>query len=374
MIKHRVFNVDRFVDKFREGGEFLLRDFVKIWGRGLDIQLSSINVDTFKNFLVKGEGRSKEEFMAELYRVWDLCDEIGHEYLVAACDRQRPKYNPDPTGTLPVEGVSLIVRIEREEVFNLAYDMRNFRHAERFNLYQGKKGKQITKLGEVTKRLRSKLERDFKGLKKSDRVIVRAYQEGSTFNFVIYHEKRVQAQLIFKGGRTRRKVAPLALRPVQQDYIRFDPTTGKAEVEARFSHEEEKLVLGFAECCLEDAQYFARSGNRLNLARIADKHFTLKAERVEKAALTELQFTLDQKPKPLFTISSDDVFETLGFNGLLGKLAVGTIRRAVLTLKFEGDGKEKSVRLSGDKTISFPHRTHAEDVHRCLAAWKLLRD
>jgi hypothetical protein len=36
--------------------------------------------------------------MAELYRVWDLCDEIGHEYLVAACDRQRPKYNPDLKG------------------------------------------------------------------------------------------------------------------------------------------------------------------------------------------------------------------------------------------------------------------------------------
>jgi hypothetical protein len=372
VIKHRAFNIDRFVDKFSDDGEFLLREFVKIWGRGLDIQLSSVNVDTFKKFLVNGEGRSKEEFMAELYRVWDLCDEIGHEYLVAACDRQRPKYNPDSSGALPVEWVSLIVRIEREEVFNLAYDMRNFRHAERFNLYQGKKGKQIANLAAATKRMRSKLERDFTGLKKSDRVIVRAYQEGNTFNFVVYHEKRVQAQLVFKGAQARRKVAPFTLRPVQQDYIRFNPMTGKAEVEARFSHEEERLVGGFAECCLEDAQYFAKSGKRLDLSKIAGKHFTLKAEGVERAALTELQFTLDQRPKPLFAISSDDVFETLRLNGLLGKLAAGTIRRAVITLKFEGDGKEKSVRLSGDKTISFPHRTRAEDVDRCLVEWKLL--
>ena len=66
MIKHRAFNVDRFVDTFRDDGEFLLREFVKIWGRGLEIQISSINVDTFKKFLVHGGGRSKEEFMAEL--------------------------------------------------------------------------------------------------------------------------------------------------------------------------------------------------------------------------------------------------------------------------------------------------------------------
>jgi hypothetical protein len=374
MIKHRAFNVDRFVDKFSDDGEVLLQEFVKIWGRGLEIPVSSINVVTFKKFLVSGAGKSKEEFMAELYRVWDLCDEIGHEYLIAACDKQRPKYNPDPKGVLPVEWVSLIVRIEREDVFNLAYDMRSVRQAERFTLYQGKKGKQIAKLAAASRRLRLKLEQDFDGLKQSDQVIVRAYKEGDTFNFVIYHERRVQAPLVFKGARTRRKVAPFALRPVQQDYIRFDPTTGRAEVEARFSHEEEKLVGGFAECCLEDAQYFAKSGSRLNLGRIADKHFTLKAEGVERAALTELQFTLDQKPKPLFTISSDDVFETLGLSGLLGKLAAGNIRRAVLTLKFEGDGREKTVRLSGDKTISFPHRTHAEDVHRCLVEWKLLRE
>lgn len=33
MIKHRAFNVDRFVDQFGSGGEWLLRGFVKLWGR-----------------------------------------------------------------------------------------------------------------------------------------------------------------------------------------------------------------------------------------------------------------------------------------------------------------------------------------------------
>lgn len=372
MIKHRAFNVDRFVDAFADDGEFLLREFVKIWGRGLEIQSSSINVETFKKFLISGQGRSKEEFMAELYRVWDLCDEVGHEYLIASCEKQRPKYNPDSSGALPVEWLSLVVRIENEGAFNLAYDMRNFRQAERFNLYRGKNGKQIPNLAAATKRLRSKLEKDFTGLKKSDRVIVRAYQEGNTFNFVVYHEKRVQAQLVFKGARNRQKIAPLTLRPVQQDYIRFNPTTGEAEVEARFSHEEEKLIGGFAECCLQDDQYFAKSGPRLNLAIIADKHFSMKADGVERAALTELQFTLDQKPKPLFTVSSEDVFGTLEKNGLRRKLEAGTIRRAVLTLKFEGEGRGTSVKLAGDRTISFPHRTHAEDINRCLIEWKLL--
>ena len=52
MIKHRAFNVDRFVDKFSGDGEFLLREFVSFWGRGLDIKPASINVATFKEFLV----------------------------------------------------------------------------------------------------------------------------------------------------------------------------------------------------------------------------------------------------------------------------------------------------------------------------------
>jgi len=374
MIKHRAFNVDRFVDKFADGGESLLCNFVRLWRRGLEIQLSSINVDSFKRFLVKGEGKSKEEFMAELYRVWDLCDEVGHEYLIAACSNRRPKYDPDPSGGLPVEWLSLKIRTENEQVFNLAYDMRSVRHAERFKLYQGKKGTQITGLAAARKRFEARLRRDFKGIKDSDRVVVRAYQEGETFNFVIYHEKRVQAQLVFKGGPARPKVAPFTLRPVQQDYIRFKPATGRAEVEARFEHEEEKLINGFAECCLGSPSYFAASGRQLHLAQIANKDFKMEADGIETAKVTELQFTLDQKPKPLFTVSSEDVLETLRLNGLLGKLPAGAIRRATLTLKFADGSREKTVKLSGDKTISFPHRTHADDIHGCLIAWKLLRE
>jgi hypothetical protein len=374
MIKHHAFNVDRFLDTFGDGAEFLLKDFVNLWGHGLDIKPSSIDVKHFKEFLVNGTGKSKEEFMAELYRVWDLCDEIGHEYLVTACDKAHPKFNPDPKGESPVEWLSLMTRIAREDVFNLAYDMRNVRHAERFNLYKGEKGKQVADLATASKRLRSKLKRDFKGMKKSEEVVVRAYQEGNTFNFVIYHEKRVQAPLVFKGARTRRKIAPFALRPLQQDYIRFDPGTGRAEVEARFATEEEKLVNGFAECCLEDAGYFAKSGKQLYLEHITDDKFTLRAVGVESAALTELEFTLNQTPKPLFRIESNDVLKTLRLSRIRKQLAAGKIRKAAITLKLENDSREKTVKLSGIRTISFPHRTRAEDVHRCLIYWKLLCD
>jgi len=120
MAKHRVLSPDAFVDKF-QGNEALLQNFAKLWGNGLNVKASSLDVPGFKRFIEQGDGSSKDEFLEELHRVYDLCTDRGHEDLVAAC-RDFPDYDPDPDGTLPVELLCLKVRTENEDAFNLAYD------------------------------------------------------------------------------------------------------------------------------------------------------------------------------------------------------------------------------------------------------------
>jgi len=123
MARHRVFNADRFLDKF-QGFEQLLRDFVGVWEDRLEIDSSGLDVAELKRWLVEGTGEAKDELLEALYQVYDLCTERGHEDLLAAIGED-PSYTPDPGHRLPVECLALKLRTEREDLFFLAYDRYN---------------------------------------------------------------------------------------------------------------------------------------------------------------------------------------------------------------------------------------------------------
>ena len=83
----------------------------------------------------------------------------------------------------------------------------------------------------------------------------------------MYHEKRVKAELIFKGTSTSLKVSPTILRPAQQDFISYNNETGQVEIEAGFEKEEAALRKAFAECCLKDEDFFDLPGSADRLSR-----------------------------------------------------------------------------------------------------------
>ena len=371
MAKHRAFNADRFLDKF-EGREELLRAYAGLWGDGLEVEISSLNVSSFKQFLVEGDGARKDELLEELYRVWDLSNERGHEDLLAAC--RELGYEPDREGKLPVECLSLKVRTENEEAFNLAYDRAAMEKAERFAVFQGEAGRQIEDLEAAVVRFRAKLEAEFKGHKNSDRVLVRCYREGPYTNFIIYHEKRTQAVLVFQGTKVQPKVSPTVFRPAQQDLVSYNHETGQLEIEARFEKEEGLLRRSVAECCLGEAELFERqeAAERFNLGVFACEDFLLDVDEGDSAAPVELHFRLRQKHAPVFVIRSKDVLETLDLNRMRQRLAGATIQRVVLKIHFPDDGRGKRVELSGTNKIRFKRATHAEDVLRYLERWGIL--
>jgi len=372
MAKHRKFNADRFLDKF-QGQEVLLRNYAQLWKNGLDLDIPSLDVEGLKAFLADGEGVDKDAFMEGLFRVFDLCTEHGHEALKSAC--RDLNYDPDPNDKMTVEHLGLAVRTAREDVFNFAYDRCTLQQAERFSIYQGKKGQAITDLAAATEHLRQKLADQFKGDKNSDRVLVRPYQEDGYVNFIVYHEKRMQAVLTFKGSQKHSHVSPTVLRPAQQDFISYNTKTGQAEIEARFEVEEAALRKNFAGCCLGDENLFERpeAARRLDLAVIGASDFAPETDAGDTAALVELYFTIKQKHGPSFLVKSKDVLETLQLNSLRRKLSGGAIKRAVFKFTFPDDGRGKRIELSGTNKISFKRVKHADDVFRYLRKWKILR-
>ena len=372
-LKHRTFNADRFLDKF-QGQEIILRSFVGLWDGRLGLDTTSLDVPHFKEYLVNGDGDGRDDLLESLYMAYDLCTERGHEDLVSACDEC--SYSPDGNGELPVECLSLKVRAENEDAFTLAYDRYNLWCAERFTVFRGKSAAGIVDADAASSAFQVKLAEIFKDHKNSDRVIVRHYQEGAYTNFIVYHEKRVKAELIFKGTRTRPKVSPTILRPAQQDFISYNNETGQVEIEAGFEKEETALRKAFAECCLKDENFFDSPGSadRINLARIAEDDFDMPVDEDHSAFLSELHFKLYQTHGPSFVVRSQNVMETLEKNYLRKRLPGGTIRRAVFKIMFPDDRRGKRIELSGTNKIKFKRATHAEDVFRYLKNWGIVID
>jgi hypothetical protein len=371
MIKHRVLSPDSFVSRFT-GNEELLRGFAGLWPDGLDVDIGSLTVAAFRRFVEKGEGRNKDDFLHELHRVYDLCTPRGLEDLCAAC--RDSGYEPDPGGKMPVELLSIKVRSEKEEVFNLAYDRCTVRQAKRFSVYQGTKGLAIKNLGVARKRLHKALADAFQGDKYSDRVLVRQYQDDGYVNFIVYHEQRTQSLLLFKGTKAEPTVSPIVLRPAQQDFISYNAATGQAEFEARYESEEVALRQRFAASCFGDADLFEKpeAANRFTLAPIADGKFSMPVDDAHSAVLVELHFSLKQAHGPYFIVKSKDVLNTLETNHLRTKLHGDRIKHATFKITFPDDRRGKRVDLSGTNKISFNRQTHAEDVFRYLKDWGIL--
>ena len=374
MARHRAFNIDRYLDKF-QGHEDLLKSFCRLWGRKLGLNIASLTVPAFKQWLVEGERASPaiDELMEGLYRCYDLSTDHGHEDLKSACCEFAP-YNPDEEELLPVECLALKVRTEHEEAFNLAYDRHALFHAERFSIYRGKSARRLREPRKRLKGFSEALAKKFQKDKNSERVLVRHYREGSYTNFIVYHEKRVKSTLIFKGSKMKLKVAPAVFRPAQQDFISYDEQTGQVEIEAAFPAEEDKLRKCFAESFLGDSAFFdgPKAARCLDLGKLADPDFRLPTPEGTTAKLARLRFRLKQEEGPSFDVSSKDVFRTLDVNGLRRKLKSDSIQSAAIKIVLPGDERGKRVELSGPNKIKFNRATHAEEVFRLLREWGIL--
>jgi hypothetical protein len=351
----------------------ILRAFVGLWPNCQAAITSDFSIAEFKEFLAKTDADGKEELVEELYRIFDLSTPQGHEYLIDAC--RLCSFESEFDRDLHVECLGLMTRTERPDAFDLAYDMHTVHSAERFSLYKGRGGKRIQDPQAGAKSLQDQLAQFFLQDKRSDRVIVRQFEDGQRTNFVIYHEKRRKAELTFRGS-SNPSVRPLIFRPVQQDLICYDSTTGTAEIETGFQKEEEALRRAFAGCCLNDEELFEdeKACNQIDLSPLKNRAFVPHVEEGHSVSITELHAGLVEGRGPTMILKSKNVLRTLDNFHLREVLLNAVVRRVVI--KFYLGDDRRGCRVEGwlPNNLRFKRAKHADAIFAYLRRWRLLSD
>lgn len=359
------FHADYFLEKFRNQIG-LLRAFADRWKGKTELK-PDFSLEDFQKFLRSGNDGVDGELLEELHRIHDL-SKFGSEPLLQLC--RDKKYDPDPKNELPVECLAVKVFVERETLFNTAYDLRAISSVEKFYIFQGKKPMPVENIDQKSLILKSQLSSIFIREKGSDRVIVRPYDSNGVASLIIYHEKRVQSKLLFKD---KSNVKPSLMRPAQQDFIRYQHASGKLEIKT--FREVDVLRQAFGATILGDAQFFEsnESSEIFDLQRILQSGFRMDTDQNDRVLLKEIHCSLDQDFCPKFVIRSQNVLSTIDINDFRDVLKDALIKEAHFQFLFAGKKRGTTVKITDTNKIELK-QAYADRVYRYLTRWGIQRE
>jgi hypothetical protein len=374
VLKHRKFNADRFIDKFA-GHEPVLAEHIARWPSL--VPPNPLTPASFKDYLrAPHENDAAFEDMVEgLYQAYDFCTKQGHEFLGDAIDFNQlelPGFHD-----LPREVLALRLQITDRGTFDLAADMLFAAQVDKFVTYKGREARPIPDVETQLEAFRATLGERFKERKGSDRVVVRHFTDGTSYNFIVYHERRVTAELEIAAGEAEAVITTRKLRPVRQDFIAYYTDTGRLEIETPVEKERELMRDTFALSFFGDASFFsgANAAVAIDLSVLKASDFALPTNEGHTALLKELTFRLAQIHGPTLFVRSKDVLTTLELNQLRPKLATAVeVKSAVISISFGNGKRPKRVTLTKKNSMSFSRATHAAETLAYLRDWKLLVD
>lgn len=371
--QHRVFNADRFLDKF-SGHEPILAAHLARWHDRLPHPPALFTVAAFKTYLKSPPHQCPafEAMVAGLYHAYDLSTKQGHELMADAIEQSAC----DLPGLhdLPREVLALRLQIEAPATFELATHYLWASQVDKFVTYRGKGPRAIADVPAAVDRFTAQLGALFAHRKGTDKVVVQHFAEADVLNFIVYHERRMTAEIELKVDGGSVVVKSRTFRPARQDFLAYYPETGRLEIETPIKKERDLMRTAFAECCLGESDFFSGEGAEasIHLQNLAAPDFTLAVDDDHKAVLREIVFALPQTHAPTITVNSKDALASLDLNALRPTLAAARIKSARIALAF-GEGKRpKSIELGGTNMLSFNRATRASDVLAYLRRWQLL--
>lgn len=374
-IKHRPFNADRFLDKFK-GSEDTLLAYLGLWEGQIPGLPDPFDVDAFKDFLKTPpmECRPFEELVEGLYQAYDLCTPQGEELMHEAAEKSGSALAS--VHDVPREIYALRLRIEDFDSFDLASNLLYVLHVDKFYTFKGKGPRGIQDLDTGVELFKAELQALFSERKGSNKVLVKHFADDGIQNFIIYHEERVKAEIQLQEDGSTLTVQPLIFRPARQDFISYFPEDGKIQIDNPSEKERDAMRKAFGQVCLGDTEFFEDTGSDtlVSLGALAGEDFDLKTDDVDSATLREIVYKLPQEEAPTLCIRSQDVFATLRLNGLLGGLSEATIQSAKIKLFLQGDGRGKTITLKSPNHLSFNRATRAARVMQYLDRWKLVEE
>lgn len=205
---------------------------------------------------------------------------------------------------------------------------------------------------------------------------VRHYLDGTTLVILVFCERTAEVHWEFDHG--NQTVKPGIRRPVIQDVLFYDQSTGELEIEASHAKHREILRSAFAVGVLGDDSFFPEeeSSRVLRLQTLVGRDFRLPTRQGHTASITGIRIKDSFLRKHVtmgFSTNRQDVVEYLRGKeamGIFGGCSVTSVRIDLILGPARLD--RKSIELSGHNGIKFNRSSHVDTVHQYLRAWSLM--
>lgn len=243
-------------------------------------------------------------------------------------------------------------------------------------LFPGKSAKIIEDDAAAVAGFEKQLNANIEFWKGAERFTIHHYRDGNMLVILVFCERTAQVNWEMDQGSS--VVKTRIGRPVIQDVLFYDQSTGELEIEASHSKHREVLRNSFAVGVMGDNSFFPMEEHTrvLNLGKLVELDFKLSVRSGHTAKITSIMVSQKIARKSFtatISANSNDVVEVLSAKSAAGLLKNASIKsvRVELTLGV-GRINRKSIELSGDNRIKFNRASHADDVYRYLRSWGLM--
>jgi hypothetical protein len=243
-------------------------------------------------------------------------------------------------------------------------------------LFPGRSAKNIEDDAAAVAGFEVQLNANIASWKGAERFTIHHYRDGSMLVILVFCERTAEVNWEMDPGSS--VVKTRIGRPVIQDVLFYDQSTGELEIEASHQKHREVLRNSFAEGVMGEDAFFPKEEQTrvLNLQKLIELDFKLPVRtghQVQITAVTLREFIARKPFTATLSANRQDVVEILRAKNAAGLIDRTSIRSVRIELIL-GTGRldRKSIELSGDNRIKFNRASHADEVYRYLRHWTLM--
>ncbi|MCX6864854.1 MAG: hypothetical protein NTV46_01305 [Verrucomicrobia bacterium] len=375
MSKSRKFNARRFFDAF-QGHENELATLFTHFGRTLPEPFTTESTarEACKDF------GAVDPLTVLLYQLNDLASTKGREIIEATAASFAIPGDVPGTDVTHQRAALWLWNADKDDAFESAMDRLAASGVQggQIALFPGKSAKLIEDDAIALAGFETQLNANIASWKGAERFIVHHYRDGTMLVILVFCERTAEVHWELEPGTMAVKTR--IGRPVIQDVLFYDQSTGELEIEAGQVKHREVLRNSFAVGVMSDDSFFPmeQSTRVLNLQKLIGMDFKLpvrpgSGHQVQITGVTLKEFIARRSFTSDFTANRHDVIAMLRAKKAEGLLEKATVHKVRIELIL-GPGRldRKSIELSGDNRIKFNRASHADEVYQYLRHWTLM--
>ena len=372
MSSHRKFSCSRFFSAFLSNESELIELLTEF---GFPVP-SPFTPEDACNALIVSKPGEHDPLTTELYKLNDLATKKGAEIIKDVIEQFKIP-GPHPDSTVTRERAAVWLRKTSKGLFEHALDRLAIDGLQgtTMGLFQGNFAFPIPDAAVAVAGFEKQLTENLGKWKGAEAFNLRHYMDGNLLVTLVFCERTAEVQLEMDSTK---KVMTSIRRPVFQDVLFYNTSTGELEIEASQPAHREILRKSFALGVMNDDSFFPEEEHCrvLQLENLVERGFKLPTRATHRAIITGIKLKR-QIGKKFFisehSCSRNDLIEILGWGTATSDTGLGTVASVRIELEL-GPGRfdRKTIELSGTNRIKFNRSTHSETVYEYLRAWNLM--